>query len=96
MVVEDHFTKYVELKALKSLKAEKAANKLLETMYRHGVHQKILSEQGTHFQADLLNTIWELLDVHKMRTTPYHPKGDGETENKSYITPDVISTCKRR
>ena len=80
VVVVDLFTKYVELKALKSLKAEEAANKLLETMYRHGVPQKILSDQGTNFQADLLNTIWELLDVHKMRTKPYHPEGDGETE----------------
>ena len=95
MVVVDHFTKYVELKALKSLKAEEAANKLLETMYRHGVPQKILS--GTNFQADLLNTTWELLDIHKMRTTPYHPEGDGETERfNRTLHPDVISTCKRR
>ena len=42
--------------------------------------KKILSDQGRNFQADLLNAVWELLDVHKLRTTPYHPECDGETE----------------
>ena len=27
-----------------------------------------------------MNIIWELLDVNKLRTTPYHPECDGETK----------------
>lgn len=49
-------------------------------MCRHGVPDSILSDQGKNFQSNLLNELWELLDVHKLRTTPYHPECDGLSE----------------
>jgi transposase InsO family protein len=80
LVVCDHFTKWVELFAIKSLSAEEAADKLMQVIYRHSAPEAILSDQGTNFQSNLLSELWELLDVHKLRTTPYHPQCDGLTE----------------
>ena len=80
LVVCDHFTKWVELFAIKSLSAEEAADKLMQVIYRHSAPEAILSDQGTNFQSNLLSELWELLDKHKLRTTPYHPQCDGLTE----------------
>jgi hypothetical protein len=80
LVVCDHFTKWVELFAIKSLSAEEAADKLMQVIYRHSAPEAILSDQGTNFQSNLLSELWELLDKHKLRNTPYHPQCDGLTE----------------
>jgi hypothetical protein len=52
----------------------------METIYCHGLPEFILSDQGKNYQSALLAELWELLDVHKLRTSPYHPQCDGITE----------------
>lgn len=80
LVVVDHFTKWVELFAMETQTAEDVAKRLMLVFYRHGIPETILSDQGTNFQSILLSEIYELLDVHKVRTSPYHPQTDGLTE----------------
>ena len=48
--------------------------------YRQGIPDTILSDQGTNYQATLLSELYELLDIHKVRTSPYHPQTDGLSE----------------
>lgn len=45
LVVVDHFTKYVEIFALKTLEASEVADKLVEFICRHSVPDAILSDQ---------------------------------------------------
>jgi len=80
LVVVDHFTKWVELFAMESQTAEEVAKRLMLVFYRFGIPETILSDQGTNFQSILLAELYELLDVHKVRTSPYHPQTDGITE----------------
>ncbi len=60
--------------------AEEIAKRLMLVFYRFGIPETILSDQGTNFQSILLAELYELLDVHKVRTSPYHPQTDGITE----------------
>ena len=80
LVVVDHFTKWVEIRALKTKEATETAQELYKIICRHGVPEAILTDQGTNFQATLLKELWDLFDVHSQRTTPYHPQCDGLTE----------------
>jgi hypothetical protein len=41
---------------------------------------QILTDQGRNFQSELLSEIWECLDVHKTRKTPYFPSANGQAE----------------
>ena len=41
---------------------------------------QILSDQGRDFQSQLMSELMELLDIHQLRTSPYHPETDGITE----------------
>ena len=80
MVVCDHFTKFVEIFALNRIQTVDIAPKLLEFICRHGIPETILTDQGTNYQHEIMNEIWELLDVHKVRNSPLHPSCDGLSE----------------
>ena len=80
LIIVDHFTKWMELYAMKTMEAEETALKITEFTCRHGAPNRILSDQGKNYQADLLSELYELLDIEKSRTTPYHPQCDGQSE----------------
>ena len=80
LVVIDHFTKWVELFAMDKITAKDVAKNLMLVFLRHGIPETILSDQGTNYQAALMAELCELLDIHKVRTSPYHPQCDGLSE----------------
>ena len=80
LVVTDLFTKYVEFFPLQSQTAQETAQRLIEYISRHSVMDSILTDNGTNFQAELTSELWELLDVHKLKTTPYFPSCNGNCE----------------
>jgi hypothetical protein len=80
LVVVDHFTKWVEFFPMKDQKAETVANNLLTVFCRHGMPDTILSDQGSNYESGLMNQLWEVLDIHKVRTTIFHAACDGCSE----------------
>ena len=80
LVVVDHFTKFVQFYAVKDTSAMETAKKLYLFMCAYGIPEKILSDQGTNFESELLKYVWDVLDISKLRTTPYHPQTDGLSE----------------
>ena len=42
--------------------------------------EEIISDQGRNYESRIMEEVTELLDIHKKRTTPYHPQCDGQTE----------------
>lgn len=75
--------------------AYKLRNELASTLSSHFIHyfsvfgipQKILTDQGTNFESKLVHDIFDYFGIKKLRTTPYHPQTDGETErmNRSIL-----------
>ena len=45
-----------------------------------GMSDSLLSDQGRNYQSLLLEAVYELLDIKRLRTTPYHPECDGVSE----------------
>ena len=80
LVVCDHMTKFVQMYALNETSAPTVANKLVEFMCQFGMSDSILSDQGRNYQSTLLEAVYELLDVKRLRTTAYHPECDGMSE----------------
>ena len=60
--------------------AIETAKKLYLFICAYGIPEKILSDQGTNFESELLKYVWDVLDIAKLRTTPYHPQTDGLSE----------------
>ena len=47
---------------------------------RHGYPLAVLSDQGRNVDGTLINTLCEKLGIAKLRSSPYHPQGDGQAE----------------
>ena len=54
----------------------------------YGFPEKILSDQGQHFESLLISELCELTQIKKLRTTPYRPEGNGSCErfNRTLIS----------
>lgn len=65
---------------LKSIDAESVAE-LIEVFAQVGVPREILTDQGANFTSQLLAELYKLLQVHPIRTSPYHPQTDGLVEH---------------
>ena len=81
LVMSDHFTKWVEAVPMANQCAGTTAKAFVdEVVTRHGVPEKLLTDQGRNFEADLMKKVFQLLGVKKLRTSPYHPQTDGQVE----------------
>ena len=90
-MVCDHFSKWVALFALQNITAESVAKRLISLMMIHGLFINILTDGAKNFQSELLSRIYELLDIHKLKTSPYHPECDGLTERFNRTLKTMLS-----
>ena len=63
-----------------STEASHTAKELVAVFARVGVPDEILSDQGLNFMSALLEEVYRLLNICRIRTTPYHPQTDGLVE----------------
>ncbi|XP_065901363.1 uncharacterized protein [Dysidea avara] len=77
LVVCDYATRYPEAMPLRSIDAGTVAEHLIQLFARVGIPREILSDQGTNFMSQLLKELYNLLRIHQIRTSPYHPQTDG-------------------
>ena len=89
-VIGDHFTKLSKSYAKPDLSANQAADAFLKFMLTYGIAENILTDQGTDFESHLIEELCELLDIHKIRSTPFHPQADGFSEALVKIRKNMI------
>ena len=76
---------------MKTITAAEVAKKLMKTICQHGIMEQILTYQGTNFQAELMKELYELLDVHQTRTSPFRPQTDGLSERFNQTLKKMIT-----
>ncbi|KAK7877355.1 hypothetical protein WMY93_031928 [Mugilogobius chulae] len=92
LVVEDYFTKYVNLYALPNQTAYNVAHCLFEDyVLVHGVPEMLHSDQGRQFEAEVIQTLCRLLGIKKTHTTAYNPKSDGMVERHNRTLIDQLA-----
>ena len=81
LVVVDHFTRYVQAFVTKNHTAFTTARVLYNNFFSvFGFPKRLMSDQGTEFTGDVIAAMCKLLGIEKIRTTPYHPQGNGSAE----------------
>ncbi|CAL9701656.1 unnamed protein product [Knipowitschia caucasica] len=81
LVVNDYFSKFVNLYALPNQTALTVAQCLFDDyVLLHGVPETVHSDQGRQFEAEIVQSLCSLLGIKKTRTAPYNPKSDGMVE----------------
>lgn len=77
LVFTDHFTKYALAIPTPNQKAITVAKCLWEQFICHyGYPERLHSDQGPAFESHLIKELCKVAGVRKVRTTPYHPRGN--------------------
>ena len=89
LVLTDHFIRYACAFPTRNQEARTVAKILVDEFFVHyGIPERLHSDQGANFQSKIVAHLCKMLGIKKSRTTPYHPQGDGMTEqfNKTLIS----------
>ena len=95
LVLCDYATRYPEAVPLKNIDAETVAEELIHVFSRVGLPEEILTDQGSNFQSQLLQELYQLLHVRAIRTSPYHPQTDGLVERFNQTLKSMLRKCAR-
>lgn len=77
LVITDHFTKYAVAIPTPNQRARTVAKSLWENFIVHyGFPERLHSDQGRDFESKTIKELCELTGMKKVRTTPYHPRGN--------------------
>ena len=81
MVMQDYYTKWVEITPLPNKKAVTVAQSILATwVCRWGCPEALHSDQGNEFDAVVIHEMCDLLGIKKTRTLPFNPPSNGMVE----------------
>jgi ribosomal protein L21E len=91
LMMVDQFTKWVECIPLPSQTAEITAHAAINEFFtRFGYPFEIFTDQGRKFESILFKSICDLLKIHKARSTPYRPSGNGQVERYNRTLMDAV------
>ena len=81
LIITDHFTRYAQAFPSKSQTALTTAKLLWNNFILHyGFPAKIITDQGQHFESELIENLCQVAGVKKLCTSPYHPQTNGQCE----------------
>jgi hypothetical protein len=93
LVLQDAFTKWPEAWPLRNQKAKTCARTIVhEYICRFGAPENLHTDQGTNFQSCIFDDMCKILNIHKTRTTAFHPQGNGQVENFNKSLKSMLTT----
>ena len=92
LVVVDHFSKFINLYAMKDQTATTVSKHLFEDYVReHGLPDVLHTDQGRQFESSLVRQLCKQFGIKKTRSSPYHPQGAGIVERTNRIVKDQLA-----
>ena len=93
LLVFDYFTRWAKAYAIPNQEAPTVATKLVDEMFcRFSIPEQFHTDQGRQFESEVVKEVSKLLNIHKTRTTPYHPQSDGLVERLNRTILNMLAT----
>ena len=81
LTMMDRFSRWLVAVPLTNIRAETVAQTFYERwVCDYGIPDYIVTDQGSQFESALMERLCKIMDVHRNRTTPYHPQSNGMIE----------------
>ena len=88
----DYLMKWPEVFPTPDQTALNIAKLLVEQVIsRHGVQVELLSDSGSAFLSHLMQEVCQLLGIHRVNTTAYHPQTDGLVKRFNRTLIDMLA-----
>lgn len=88
----DRTTRWMEAVPLTEVTAKSVARALVNNwICRFGVPVYVITDRGPQFEADLFNELAGVVGFHRLRTTAYHPQGNGLVERAHRVLKTAIT-----
>ncbi|XP_063075849.1 uncharacterized protein LOC134465891 isoform X1 [Engraulis encrasicolus] len=93
LVMVDLFSRFAFAVPTRDQTAPTTAKVLWSTVFRSfGCPERILTDQGPAFEAELTQQLCTLYGCRKVRTTPYRPQGNGACERMNQTILKLLNT----
>ena len=95
LVISDHFTRYAMAVPTKNQTARTTAKVLFDNFFAHyGFPAKLHSDKAQNFESRVIKHLCKVAGIKKTRTTPYHPKGNGQVERFNQTLLQMLGTLE--
>ncbi|KZS08331.1 Uncharacterized protein APZ42_027714 [Daphnia magna] len=92
MVAVGYLTKWVELKAMRTGKADDVAELFVnQILLRHGAPEQIITDRGKCFTSDLAQAVVKKLHTNHKTTSSCHPQANGAVERINHTLAAMFS-----
>lgn len=88
VVLQDYFTKWPEVVALKRVDSDAIINWLCSDIIpRYGVFNELVTDQGVQFVSEKFKSFCKSVGIKQRFTSPFHPQTDGMVErfNRTFL-----------
>jgi len=93
----DFFTKWIEGIAVEDANAQTITKFIYsDIICRHGVPKQIMSDRGMEFLNELVEEMERTYHIKHIRTTAYHPQGNGLTERNNQTVKNILSKISKK
>lgn len=80
LVIVDAYSKWLEVKAVKSATSSSTISQLMSVFTTHGVPEQLVSDNGTAFTSTEFKTFLQQNGIRHTTSAPYHPATNGLAE----------------